>query len=122
MKFIFCEDNQQKRAEFQAWWGDVDGLNEFALEFASTKEEALCKIADITNNDIVSLDSQLPNPEDGEEILAELHLSGKKCLVLWHSEVAVPAWAKNWCFPFRSLNSARLIQLRTQWQDRMGGV
>lgn len=126
MRFIFCEDDKEKRIRFQAWWNKNRdaGLQEFHLEFACDREDALGKIATITDDDIVSLDSRLPNQGDGDEILAMIRRNGSKCLALWHSDVAVPKWAEKpdlHCFPFRQWDAQALIQRWITWKIEREG-
>lgn len=119
--FLFCEDNNDTVQRFITVWGRSlcvalgDG---WKLEHAASLNEALVAIESITENDIVSLDSRIPDAYDGERVLVALREKGCKCLALWHSPVAVPGWAKEHCFKFSSWTRLEIDNLRNKWSER----
>ena len=86
MKIYIFEDNATTANNMK----DAAESKGYEVIKAETIHEAFGLIANIQDEDIVSLDSQMPELGDGIKIAEEIRRSGIKCLILWHSSVQAP--------------------------------
>jgi hypothetical protein len=84
--FYVVEDNQTTVSNVTT----AINQDEFDVKVATNLEQAFALISSVGDDDIFSLDSQVPNPGDGERIAEALRKAGKGCLIVWHSSIAPP--------------------------------
>ena len=117
MKFLFCEDRDDIWEGFKRSMEQTLKYRGIDLIRTQMLQDSLLEAGQLTDGDIISLDSRLPtNPGDGEEVLVALRRRGCKCLALWHSSTSVPNWAEKHCYKFNSWFDNTLQDLEDKWQ------
>jgi CheY-like chemotaxis protein len=96
MKFWLCEDLETTRRTFVEMLREEQCLVE--VVFLTTSAAASEAIAQMADEDVVSLDSQLPAAPGGAmdvhagiRLAATVRACGKACHLCWHSPAALPA-------------------------------
>ena len=117
--FLVCEDDQQTMNQFTSLF-DISSISDrYVLKFAFNKDNAMKAIYWLQDDDVISLDSQLPDVGDGNAILEALRRRGCNCLALWHSSVSVPKWATAHCFSFNKTHQ-EFNNLMALWEACRG--
>jgi len=75
-------------------------FNQSNIIIATSLEEALGLISIIKNDDIVSLDSQIPDAGDGVKIAEAIRETDIKCLIVWHSKAKIPDFERLAIYPY----------------------
>ncbi len=68
---------------------DATKQTNYEVITAKRLKRSLSLIKEINDDDIVSLDAQIPNPDDGIKIAEAIRKSGCKCLIVWHSDLKI---------------------------------
>jgi len=111
ISFLICEDDQytldSALENLQDYFKNVN----ITILGANNYNDALTKSKTLRDNDIISIDSRLPNENDGKKIIENLIKKNCKCLILWHSSTPVPSGFDSVVKPLESS-----LQLG-HWQD-----